>query len=129
MKIILTVVVMVALGYAAYSAILATGTYVEVSQIVDDAILALKPGMLEGMQQALSGDRSDPAPKLREAILGKTAKAHLPIAASDLTIDDTEQRLQVQVKWAQPVIVYQDTVAFAVPLSVKRAFGSERAGR
>ena len=129
MKIIFTVLVMVALGYAAYSAILATGTYVEVSQIVDDSILALKPGMLEGMQQVLSGDRSDPAAKLREAILAKTAKAHLPIAASDITINDTEQRLQVQVKWAQPVIVYQDTIAFAVPLSVKRAFGSERAGR
>jgi hypothetical protein len=129
MKIILTVLVMVALGYSAYSTILAAGTYVEVSQIVDDAILALKPGMIEGMQQALSGDRSDPAPKLRDAILAKTAKAHLPIAASDIAISDTEQRLQVQVKWAQPVIVYQDQVVFAVPLSVKRAFGSERPAR
>ncbi len=128
MKILFTLLVVVALGYGAYAAILATGTYLEVSQIVADAVLDLKPGMIESMQQALSGDRSDTTAKLREAILEKTAKSRLPITVTDITVSDTERRLQVQVKWAQPVIVYENEIVFAVPLFVKRAFGPERAG-
>ena len=127
MKILVTVLVVVGLGYGAYTAILAVGTYLEVAQIIDDAMLDLKPGLIDDMRQALSGDRSDPVAKLREAILAKTAKARLPIGPEDITVIDTEPRLQVRVKWAQPVIVYQNEVVFAVPLSVKRGFGSERA--
>jgi hypothetical protein len=129
MKILVTVLVVVGLGYGAYTAILAVGTYLEVAQIIDDAILDLKPGLIDDMRQALSGERADPATKLREAILAKTAKARLPIGAEDVAINDTETRLQVHVKWAQPVIVYHDEVVFAVPLSVKRGFGPERVKR
>ena len=125
MKIIFTLVLVVGLGYVAYSAILAAGTYLEVSQIVDDAVLDLKPGLFDNVQHALTGERDSFALKLREGILAKVAKAQLPIAAENIVVNDTAERVQVQVKWTQPVIIYQNEVVFSVPLSVKRGFGSQ----
>jgi len=120
--------VIVAVVYAAYTGILAAGTYFEVSQIIDDAVLDLKPGMIDANRQAM-GSRGDPALKLREAVLAKTTKASLPITEDDVVVTETsDQRLQVKVTWAQPVNLYQDKIAFALPLSVTRSFGPERFG-
>ena|SRR6266545_4988964 len=128
MRFLTGLLVVIALGYAAYCGILAVGTYFQVAQLVDDAVLDLKPGLIENVQQALSGDRLSPASRLREAILEKITKARLPITADDVSVGDDQQRLHVKVKWTQPVIIYQDAVVFSVPLSLTRAFGPERLG-
>jgi hypothetical protein len=125
MKVIFTLVLIVGLGYVAYSAILAAGTYLEVSQIVDDAVLDLKPGLFDNVQHALTGERGSFALKLREGILAKVARAQLPIAAENIVVNDAAERVQVEVKWTQPVIIYQNEVVFSVPLTVKRGFGSQ----
>jgi hypothetical protein len=125
MKMIFTLALIVGLGYVAYSAILAAGTYLEVSQIVDDAVLDLKPGLFDNVQQALTGERDDVANKLREGIRTKVSRAQLPIASENIVVNDTAERLQVQVKWTQPVIIYQNEVVLSVPLTVKRGFGSQ----
>ena len=130
MRFIFGLLVVVGLGYAAYTGILAVGTYFEVAQIIDDAVLDLKPGMIDASRQALSGSSGDPAVKLRDAVLAKTTKAGLPITDDNVVVTETpEQKLQVSVKWSQPVNVYQDKIAFALPLSVTRSFGAERFGR
>ena len=129
MKALFGLLVVVALGYAAYSGILAVGTYLEVSQIIDDAVLDLKPGLLDNVRQALGTDRLATTAKLRDAILAKATRAQLPITAEDIDVDESEQRMQIHVKWTQPVITYQNDVVFAVPLSVKRSFGPEHTGR
>jgi len=129
MKVLFTLLVVVGLGYAAYSGILAVGTYLEVSQIVDDTVLDLKPGLLDNVRQALGTDRSSVSSKLRETILARTTKAQLPIGAEDVTVDEMEQRLQIQVRWTQPVITYQNEVIFSMPLSITRSFGPEHTGR
>jgi hypothetical protein len=128
-KFLFGLLVVVALAYAAYTGILAVGTYFEVSQIIDDAVLDLKPGMIDAARQALGGARGDPALKLREAVLAKTTKASLPITEDDVVVTEIDQKLQVKVQWSQPVNLYQDKVAFALPLSVTRSFGPERFGR
>ena len=128
MKFLFGLIVIVALAYAAYTGILAAGTYFEVSQIIDDAVLDLKPGMIDASRQALGGSRGDPALKLREAVLAKTTKASLPITEDDVVVTEADQKLQVRVTWSQPVNLYQDKIAFALPLSVTRSFGSERFG-
>src|SRR5215470_12485703 len=107
MRVLFTLLVLVGLGYAAYSGILAVGTYLEVSQIIDDAVLDLKPGLLDNVRQALGTDRLGTTSKLRETILAKTTKAQLPIGPEDVTVEESEQPLQIQVKWTQPVITYQ----------------------
>src|SRR5215475_8936308 len=109
MRVLFVLLVVVALGYAAYSGILAVGTYLEVSQIIDDAVLDLKPGLLDNVRQALGTDRFT-TNKVRDAILAKTTKAQLPIAAEDIVVDESEQRMQIHVKWTQPVITYQNEV-------------------
>lgn len=130
MKFLFGLLVLVGLCYAAYTGILAAGTYFEVSQIIDDAVLDLKPGMIDTARQALSGSRGDPAQKLREAVLAKTTKASLPITEDNVVVTETpDQKLQVSVKWSQPVNIYQDRIVFALPLSVTRSFGAERFGR
>jgi hypothetical protein len=121
--------VIVALGYTAYTGIQAAGTYFEVSQIIDDAVLDLKPGLIDAGRQALTGSRGDPAVKLRHAVLAKTTKASLPIAEDDVVVTEMpDLRMQVKVTWTQPVNLYQDKIAFALPLSVTRSFGPERFG-
>ncbi len=129
MKFLFGLLVVVAVAYVAYTGILAVGTYFEVSQIVDDAVLDLKPGMIDAARQARGGSRGDPALKLREAVLAKTTKASLPITEDDVVVTETpDQKLQVKVTWSQPVNLYQDKIAFALPLSVTRSFGAERFG-
>ena len=128
MKFLFGLIVIVALAYAAYTGILAAGTYFEVSQIIDDAVLDLKPGMIDASRQALGGSRGDPALKLREAVLAKTTKASLPISEDDVVVTEADQKLQIKVTWSQPVNFYQDKIAFALPLSVTRSFGAERFG-
>ena len=123
MKALFTLLLVVGLGYVAYYAILAAGTYLEVSQIVDDAVLDTTPGLFENVKQALSGEREAVASKVREGIVAKVTKAQLPIAPQDIVVNDTAERLQVQVKWTQPVIIYHNEVVFSVPLTVKRGFG------
>lgn len=130
MKFLFGLLVVIVLGYVAYTGILAAGTYFEVSQIIDDAVLDLKPGLIDAARQSLTGSRGDPATKLHEAVLAKTTKAGLPIGEDNVVVTETpDQKLQVVVKWSQPVNVYQDKIAFALPLSVTRSFGAERFGR
>src|SRR5215470_17891741 len=112
MRVLFTLLVLVGLGYAAYSGILAVGTYLEVSQIIDDAVLDLKPGLLDNVRQALGTDRMGTNAKLRDAILAKTTRAQLPISAEDIDVDESEQRMQIHVRWTQPVITYQNDVVF-----------------
>jgi hypothetical protein len=44
-------------------------------------------------------------------------------------VTDAQQELLVQVKWTQPMIVYQNDVVLAVPLSITRSIGPDRLGR
>ncbi len=128
MKFLFGLLVIVALAYAAYTGILAAGTYFEVAQIIDDAVLDLKPGLIDASRQAL-GSRGEPALKLRDAVLAKTTKASLPISEDNVVVTEMpDQGMQVKVNWAQPVNLYQDKIAFALPLSVTRSFGPERFG-
>jgi hypothetical protein len=128
-KFLFGLLVIVALAYAAYTGILAAGTYFEVAQIIDDAVLDLKPGLIDASRQALGGSRSEPAIKLRDAVLAKTTKASLPITEENVVVTEMpDQGMQVKVNWTQPVNFYQDKIAFALPLSVTRSFGPERFG-
>jgi hypothetical protein len=125
MKALVVLLVVVALAYGAYSGILAAGTYFQVAQIVDDAVLDLRPVT----SAAAGSDGPQAAARLRDAILTRAATSRLPIRANDVAVTEAPQGLVVQITWTQPVIVYRNDVVVALPLSVTRTIGADRLGR
>jgi len=108
MRLIVWGLVIVALGYAAYSGMISIWSYISVATSVDEVF-----------QKARTGGRPDVG-ELREMLLKTTNEGGVPLTERDVTVLEGERSIQVQIVWSVPVVVYKGEVVLAVPLSVKR---------
>jgi hypothetical protein len=109
MRLVFWVLVVVALGYAAYSGMISVWSYISVATAVDDAF-----------QRGKSAGRPD-AHTMKEQILQMTNEAGVPLTDHDVTVTETERTLEVYVVWSVPVIIVKGESVLAVPLSVRRS--------
>ena len=108
MRLIVWGLVIMALGYAAYSGMISIWSYISVANSLDEVF-----------QKAKASGRPD-AIELKERILRETNENGVPLTERDVTVVESEKTIQVQIVWSVPVVVYKGEVVLAVPLSLKR---------
>ena len=109
MKIMTWGIVVVAIAYLGYAAMMSVWSYFQVAGAVEEALEA----------RALS-ERHDPR-QVKQSILKSVNEAGVPLQESDVTVTASERALAVSVVWAFPVIMYKGESVLAIPLSVERA--------
>ena len=109
MKLIIWGLVIVALGYAAYSGMIAAWSWIAVNNAVDEVI-------------ARDGIESIPEREIKNRIMQSTDEAGVPLNERDITVTYYNDRtVSVEVAWTVPVIVMRGDTVLAVPLSAKRS--------
>lgn len=108
MRILVWGLVLVVLGYAAYAVMMSGWSYMQVAEVVDQAV-----------SQPPAGSATTPA-LLRQAVLARASEAGIALDQNNVTVAEVEQGLQVKVAWTHPVIVLNGDTVLAVPLSHSR---------
>ena len=112
MKVFFWGLVVVALGYGAYSGMIATWSWIAVNNAVDEIITK------DGIEVV-------PEQEIKNRIMAATNEAGVPLTEKDLIVTREGRTVKVQATWKIPVIVVKGEQVLAVPLSVKRASGAK----
>jgi hypothetical protein len=106
-KLILWGVVIVGLGYLAYSGMIAAWSFIAVNNAVDEV---------------LSRDGIDAVPEreIRSRVMSSTNEAGVSLNERDIVITRDDRTVRVEVTWTISVIVMKGEPVLTVPLSVKR---------
>jgi hypothetical protein len=104
-KLLAGLLLVLAILYAFYVAVLAAWSYYEASVVVDRVLTA--PGRLG-------------AEGVRAAILRGVAEAGLRLDERHVAVSETEQGLVVRLTWSQPVLSYQGRELLELPLVLER---------
>ena len=116
MKLIFWGVVIVGLGYAAYSGMIAAWSWIAVSNAVHEVL-------------SRDGIETLPEREIRARVMNSTNEAGVSLNERDIVVTRDERTVRVEVVWTIPVIVMKGDPVLTVPLSVKRtstAFGLTR---
>jgi hypothetical protein len=106
-KLIFWGVVIVGLGYLAYSGMIAAWSFIAVNNAVDEV---------------LSRDGIDAVPEreIRSRVMSSTNEAGVSLNERDIVITRDDRTVRVEVTWTISVIVMKGEPVLTVPLSVKR---------
>jgi hypothetical protein len=107
-KLIFWGVVILGLGYAAYTGMIATWSWIAVHNAVDEVLSK------EGIEVV-------PEREIRARVLGSTGEAGVSINERDIVVTREGDSIRVEVRWTIPVIVLDGKPVLAVPFTVKRA--------
>jgi hypothetical protein len=106
-KLIFWGVVIVGLGYLAYSGMIAAWSFIAVNNAVDEV---------------LSRDGIDAVPEreIRSRVMSSTNEAGVSLNERDIVVTRDDRTVRVEVTWTISVIVMKGEPVLTVPLSVKR---------
>ena len=114
MRLIFWGLVVVAIGYAAYSGMIAAWQWVAVNTAVDEVI-------------SQAGIEAVPAAEVKSRVMTAINEAGVPLRDRDVSVTrGADRSVTVDVAWTVPVIVVKGESVLAVPLSVQRASASAR---
>jgi hypothetical protein len=106
--------VVVAIGYAAYSGMMAAWQWIAVNNAVDEVI-------------SQAGIEAVPAAEVKSRVMAAITEAGVPLRDRDVSVTHGADRaVTVEIVWTLPVIVVKGESVLAVPLSVQRASASAR---
>jgi hypothetical protein len=114
MKLVAWGLVLVVLGYGAYAGMMSAWSYLQVAEVVDQAV-----------SNPPAGSATNPM-LLRQAVLARASEAGLALDGRNVVVAEVERGFEVQVAWTFPVIVMNGDTVLAVPLSHTR--GVDRVG-
>lgn len=105
MKVVLWGIVVVTLGYLAYAGMMSAWQWLEIENVVDEA---LQP---RNATDVLT---------VKNNIVKDANAAGVPLTDRDVFVTASDRALLVHVAWTYPVILVRGEKVLAVPLSVKR---------
>jgi hypothetical protein len=108
MKLVFWGLVIVVLGYVAYSGMLATWSYIAVNNAVDEIV-------------SKDGVETIPSRELKARLMDAANEAGVLLADKDVSVSNTDRVVNVEVIWTVPVVVVNGDAVVAVPLSVRRS--------
>ena len=121
---VLWVVVLGVLGWAAYTIVVAGSSYLAAAGVVDqavsDAMGRRKTQSGVGMSQEAVG--RDFVANVRAQIAAGARARGIDLPPEGLDVSEAPEGLRVSARWTYPVVLYNDVVAFNVPLSVTRSY-------
>jgi hypothetical protein len=107
MKLIFWGLVVLALGYAAYSGMIAAWSWIAVNNAIDEVISR------EGIETASESE-------IKARVLHSTTEAGVTLDERDIVVSRDNQVVKVEAMWTIPVIIVKGDPVLAVPLSVRR---------
>lgn len=113
MKVLGTLLFVIALGYACYAGFVAISDYIVVAKAIDEAL-----------QSRPTSRWDDPTDSIRTAVLHAARDAGIPLEDRDVVISDREQVLKVLISWAHPVLVVGGSPVVSVPVWLERSVAS-----
>jgi hypothetical protein len=108
MKVFFWGLVIVALGYAAYSGMIVAWSWIAVNNAVDEVL-------------SKDGVEALPEREIRTRVLSSTNEAGIALSERDVRVTRDNILVRVEVAWTIPVIVVKGEPMLEVPLSVRRA--------
>jgi hypothetical protein len=102
--------VIVAIAWLAYSAMLAGWSYMAVHMALDEVV-------------SRDGVELLPARELKARVMTAANEAGVPLVPKDVVITDADRGVTVEVAWTVPVVIVNGDPVFAVPLTVRRTSG------
>ena len=113
------------IAWAAYTILAAGSSYLEVSALVEksvtDAVARRKAQLAAG--QSFEAQR-DFVPNVRAGILRGGAETISGFDPEGVRVTEAQEGVRVSVSWAFPAVVYQGRVLLTIPMSLARAFTS-----
>jgi hypothetical protein len=100
--------VIVGLGYAAYSGMIVAWSWIAVNNAVDEVL-------------SKDGVEALPEKEIRARVLTSTNEAGVPLNERDVSVTRDNRLVRVEVVWTIPVIVVRGEALVEVPLAVRRA--------
>lgn len=117
------VIVLGVLGWAAYTIVVAGSSYLAAAGVVDqavaDAMGRRKTQTGVGMAQEAGRDF---AANVRAQIVAGARARGIDLPAEGLDVAEAPEGLRVSARWVYPVVLYDDVVVFNLPLSVTRSY-------
>jgi len=107
-KLIFWAIVIVGLGYAAYSGMIAAWSWIAVNNAVDEVL-------------SKDGVETVPEQEIRARVLSSTSEAGVTLREREIVVARGDGTTRVEVTWTIPVVVVRGESVLAVPLSVRRA--------
>ena len=128
MKLLFTVLVIVAFVYGAYQFAQAGYGWFQMSGVVDETASKELPALIDKVQQsgtssAFDGDRYT---RIREGILKGAVDAKVPLRADDVAIGVVDNMLDVKLTWDAPLVVYEGRSYIDLPMSMQRRFSLQK---
>jgi hypothetical protein len=109
MKLFVWGVVIVALGYVAYSGMISMWSWWAVATAIDEVVTK-------------ESNEAVPTPprELKAKVMTATNEAGVPLEERDVIVTREDRTTRIEVIWTIPVVVFKGESVVAVPLSVKR---------
>jgi hypothetical protein len=93
--------------------------YLELNDVVERVVVDARP---PGGGPVT--DERGYARKIRAHVLGQASRPDAPLDDDAVLVSTGAGRLQVTVRWSQPVVTYNGQTMWAVPLSLTRTFAN-----
>jgi len=118
------VIVLGVLGWAAYTIVVAGSSYLAAAGVVDqavaDAMGRRKTQTGVGMPQEAVGREF--VANVRALIAAGARARGIALPAEGLEVSEAPEGVRVSAHWMYPVVLYNDVVVFNLPLSVTRSY-------
>jgi len=123
-KLLVTLLVIVAALFGAYHFTMAVYGWFEMLSAVNQTAKSEIPGLVDRMQQGGLAvlDTRDRYVKLRDTIMKSALEANVPLHAEDVTINIADNMLDVRLSWDAPLAVYQGKAYLQIPMTLQRTY-------
>ena len=108
MKIVFWGLFIVALGYGAYSGMIAVWSWIAVNNGVDEVI-------------SREGVDALPTEEIKAKVVASASEVGVPLSPNAVVVTREERGVRVEVVWTVPVIIVKGDTVLAIPLSVRRS--------
>ncbi len=108
------------LGYGAYGGMLVISSYLQTSDVVEQAFSDVSTRQRASGQTDVA--TSEYASEVRGAILTSAKRAGLPIEPRELRVSPDGATLRVSVRWSCPVLIYNGETWLSMPMWLDRVF-------
>lgn len=124
MKLLVTLLVIVAVLFGVYHFTMAVYGWFEMLSAVNETARSEIPSLVERQQQGGLAvlDTRDRYAKLRDTIVKRALEANVPLRAEDVTINIEDNMLDVRLSWDAPLAVYQGKAYLQIPITLQRTY-------
>lgn len=111
MKVVFWLFVAIGVAYAFYSGAVAVSQYMQVKDVVEEAVLT-----------RARLDKHERTSRVRDDILKKAPAAGVTLDERNVLVSEENRVLRVLIRWSYPVVVYKDDPLVSIPISYDKTF-------